>query len=74
MVFITGFKIRIPRWIDREPRQSQKEGQEDQGTLKHLGGPSLAFLHLPGPPGLPLGFPWLSLVSLEGTIAIQEPL
>ena len=41
------------------PGKSQKEGQEDQGTLKALG-PPLALLPLPGPPGLSSGS---SLVS-----------
>ena len=36
------------------PGKSQKEGQEDQGTLKQLGGP-LALLCLLRPPGLPSG-------------------
>ena len=31
-------KIRIAWWIAREPRKSQREGQEDQGILKQLGG------------------------------------
>ena len=35
--------------------KSQKDGQEDQGTLKQLAGPPLALLSLPGPPGLPSG-------------------
>ena len=42
--------------------KSQKEGQEDQGALKQLGGSSLFLLPLPGPPGLPSGS---SLASLE---------
>ena len=37
--------------------QNQKEGQEDQGTLKQLGGVSpLALSPFPGPIGLPAGF------------------
>ena len=44
------------------PGQSQKEGQDDQGTLKALGGSPLALLLLPDPPGLPSGS---SLASLE---------
>ena len=31
-----GFKIRIARWIAREPRKSQKEGQEEQEAVKEL--------------------------------------
>ena len=38
-------------------RTSQKEGQEDQDTLKAIGGFPLALLLLPGPPGLPSGAP-----------------
>ena len=34
---------------------SQKEGQEDQGTLEQLWGVPLALLPLPGPPALPSG-------------------
>ena len=45
------------------PGKSQKEGKEDQGTCKQLGGgPPLAVLVLSGPPGLPSGS---SLGSLE---------
>ena len=60
------------------PGKSQKEGQEDQGTLKALGGGStLALLPLPGPPVLPFGS---SLASLElhqttfttGLLGVQE--
>ena len=39
--------------ILRSPGKSQKEGQEDQGTLKQLEGVPLALLPLPGPPGVP---------------------
>ena len=35
---LAGFKIRIARWIATEPRNTQKEGQEDQRTLKQLAG------------------------------------
>ena len=65
-----GFKIRIASWIARELGKSQKEGQEDQGTLKKLGrGPPQLFylsmvipallLALPGLPGYPSGYPYL---------------
>ena len=37
----------------------QKEGQEDQGTLKQLLRAPLTRLPLPGPPGLPSGSPGL---------------
>ena len=33
---IAGFQIRIARWIAREPRKSQKEGQECQEEVKEL--------------------------------------
>ena len=35
---LAGFKIGIAWWIAREPRKNWKEDQEDQGTLKQLGG------------------------------------
>ena len=35
--------------------KSQKEGQEDQGTLKQLGGGPASSFPLSGPPGLPFG-------------------
>ena len=44
------------------PGKRQKEGQDDQGTLKLLGVGRLALLPFPGPPGLPSGS---SLGSLE---------
>ena len=47
---------------------SQKDSQEDQGTLKQLGGSLLAILLLPGPHGLPgssLGSLELSRTSLR---------
>ena len=37
----------------------QKEGQEDQGGVKELGGTPLAVLRFSGPPGFPSG-PWLT--------------
>ena len=37
------------------PGKSQKEGQEDQGEIKEIGGPPLIVLRSPGPPGLPSG-------------------
>ena len=46
-------------------RKRQKEGLADQGTLKKLGGIPLALLPLPGPPGLPFGYPWAPWKSLE---------
>ena len=39
---------------DCQGAQSQKEGQEDQGEIKELGGPS-AVLRSSGPSGLPSG-------------------
>ena len=54
--------------IAREPRKSQKEGREDHGTLKQLGGSPyfylslvlLAFLlFLPGLSGNPSSYPYL---------------
>ena len=41
--------------IDFQGAQSQKEGQEHQGTLKQFGGKPLALQPLPGFPGLPSG-------------------
>ena len=43
--------------MDFKVALSQKEGQEDQGTLKQLlrGAPLKALLPLPGPLGLPHG-------------------
>ena len=52
---LSAFKIRIAWWIAREPRKSQQEGLEDQGTLKQLGGDPLSLVPLPGPPGLVSG-------------------
>ena len=48
--------------VPGSPGKSRKEGQEEQRTLKQLGGVSLALLPLPGLVGLPFGS---SLGSLE---------
>ena len=37
----------------RKAKEDQKEGQEDQGEIKELGG--IGVLRFPGPPGLPPG-------------------
>ena len=42
-------------------RKSQKEGQEDLGKVKELGGLPLAVLRSPGPLGLSLALPMCSL-------------
>ena len=45
--------------------KSQKEGQEDQGEIKELGGTPLAVSGSPGPPGLPSG-------SSLGSLSIHQ--
>ena len=47
------------------PGNSQKEGQEDQLSLKQVGGFPPAPLPLPGPPGLSPGLP----LALTGSMA-----
>ena len=46
LVSQAGFKTRAALWVAREPRKSQKEGQEDQGTLKQLGRVPPEFVYL----------------------------
>ena len=53
------------------PGKSQKEGQEDKGEVKELGGTPLGLLGSPGPPGLPSGS---SLACLGGARRSQEEL
>lgn len=48
--------------LQGSPRKSQKDGQEDKGVSKQLGGLPLALFPLPGPLGLP---PDSSAVSLS---------
>ena len=62
-----GFKIRMALWSGRDPRKSQKEGQQDQGTLNQLRGVPLARLPLSVPPGLPSGS------SIRQAILISKP-
>ena len=48
--------------MDCQGAQSKKEGREDQGNLKKLGGvPPIALLTLPGPPGLLLALGSLAI-------------
>ena len=49
-------KHTVIRCLDRESGKSQKNGQEDQGTLKQLGGPGYLF--------------YLSLVLLAFLLAV----
>ena len=67
MPFLAGFDIRIALWIAREPRKSQKEGQEDRGILKQIeGGSPRAFLPFHRPPGRPHGSSWAPWQSIKG--------
>ena len=50
-----GFNLSQFDGLSGSPGKSQKEGQEDQGEIKELGGAPLAVLRSPGPPGLPSG-------------------
>ena len=52
---ISGFNLSQFDGLSGSPGKSQKEGQEDQGEIKELGGAPLAVLRSPGPPGLPSG-------------------
>ena len=56
-------------------RESQKEGQEEQGEVKELGGSHLAAVRSPGPPGLPfcasLGSLELPQSSLESVLGLK---
>jgi hypothetical protein len=54
------------------PGKSQKEGQEDQGTLKQLGGSPLSILPRPGPPGHPSGSS-LGSLSIHQTALSYSP-
>ena len=54
--------LQLVCWSSREAREAQKEGQEDQGEVKELGGTPLRLFGSPGPPGLPSGS---SLAALD---------
>ena len=64
-----GLKIRWRDELSGSPGKSQKEGQEEQGTLKQLVGFPLALLSLPGPPGLPSGSSLGSLTIHQATLS-----
>ena len=53
--------------VPGSPGKSRKEGHEDQGQAKELGGTPLAVLRSPGPPGLPSGYPLGSLELAQAT-------
>ena len=49
----------------------QKDGQEDQGEAKELGGPLLAVLEFPGPSSLPSGSSLGYLFTLSHCLTLE---
>ena len=70
---LNTFHKNVPRSSSRGPSKSQKEGQEDQGEIKSLGGPTLTVLRSPGSSGLPSGSSLGSLELPQGNCSKNSP-